>query len=191
MRLRKPESRVPPQEKSTLSPKRAEGRCVPGRKWQCVAASCGWIFVACTSGPQVVRSTPGPGDCPADAVKTMRGELKIPLDTAFLADIIPDGLGKLATVRAGDATVVLPAQVSSWLPEGTVLTGKFILDKDRLHGRFTRAQTPDGTTYPVCMEVKEPGFGTGIPINAHVGSDAVKVHARLRLYFVPSFGAKY
>jgi serine/threonine-protein kinase len=67
------------------------------------------------------------------------------------------------------------------LDGGTVLTGKFILGKDRLYGRFTRAQTPQGKTYPVCMELAAPG-GAGEPIKSEVGSDAVKVHARVRVY---------
>ncbi|WNG27752.1 hypothetical protein F0U62_29775 [Cystobacter fuscus] len=181
MPLRKQESRLPPQEMPSPAPQRQGGRC---KKWQCLAASCGWVLVACTSGPQV-RATPGPEDCPADAVRTMKGELNLSLGESLSADIPPGTRGQSVTVRAGDAAVTL-FMTEGELDEGTVLTGKFILGKDRLYGRFTRAQTPRGKVYPVCMDIRDTG-GLGTPIKANVGSDAAKVHARLALYPTRSF----
>jgi serine/threonine-protein kinase len=175
MPLRKQESRLPPQEMPAPALQPQGGRC---KKWQCLAASCGWVLVACT-GPQV-RTTPGPEDCPAGAVKTMREQLGLTFSDSFTADIPPGTRGEVVTVRAGDAAVTMLYKVGE-LDEGTVLTGKFILGKERLFGRFTRAQTPQGKTYPVCMEIAAPG-GEGEPIDANVGSDAVKVHARVRVY---------
>jgi eukaryotic-like serine/threonine-protein kinase len=180
MPLRKQESRLPPQQMPAPAPQHQRGRC---KKWQCLAASCGWVLVACTSGPQV-RATPGPEDCPSGALRTMKGELNLPLATIISADIPPGTRGEVVTVRAGDAAVTLPVQYGE-LDEGTVLTGQFILGKDRLYGRFTRAQTPRGKVYPVCMEIQERG--RGMLIDADAGSDAVKVHARLQVRVVSSF----
>ncbi|HEX5750294.1 MAG TPA: protein kinase [Archangium sp.] len=180
MPLRKQESRLPPQEMPVPALQPQGGRC---KKWQCLAASCGWVLVACT-GPQV-RATPGPEDCPAGAMKTMREELSLGLSDDFAADIPPGTRGERVTVRAGDAAVTMLYKVGE-LDEGTVLTGRFILGKERLYGRFTRAQTPQGKTYPVCMEIAAPG-GAGEPIKSEVGSDAVKVHARVRVYVTDQF----
>jgi serine/threonine-protein kinase len=179
MPLRKQESRLPPPEKPAPALHPQGGRC---KKWQCLAASCGWVLVACTGGPQV-RATPGPEDCPAGAVKTMEEELKLPREG--FADIPPGGLGQRATVRAGDAVVELVARYGG-LPEGTLLTGEFILGEKLVYGRFKRAQTPQGKTYPVCLEIRDRG--PGIPIRADAGPDAVKVGARVVVYRVPSFG---
>ncbi len=171
MPLRKQESRSPPQETPAPAPLPPGGRC---RKWQCLAASCGWVFVACTSAPQV-RSTPGIEDCPADAERTMKGELNLSLGQLLSAHIPPGTPGQLVTVRAGEAAIELSGTYGE-LGKGTVLTGKFILGESRLIGRFTRAHTPKGKTYPVCLEMRSPG-GQGVPIKADVGTDAVKVYA--------------
>jgi serine/threonine-protein kinase len=115
----------------------------------------------------------------------MKGELSLSLSDDVVADIPPGTRGERVTVRAGDAAVTLPAQFGN-LDEGTVITGRFFLGKERLYGRFTRAQTPRGKVYPVCMEIVDTG-GRGTPIKADVGSDAVKVHARVVLLPVSSF----
>ncbi|OJT16374.1 hypothetical protein BO221_50145, partial [Archangium sp. Cb G35] len=176
MPLRKQESRLPPQEKPASPSRLEDGRC---RKWKCLtAASCGWVLVACTA-PQV-RATPGPEDCPAGAVKTMREELGLTFSDSVTADIPPGTRGEVVTVRAGDAAITMINKLGE-LDEGTVLTGKFILGKERLFGRFTRAQTPQGKVYPVCMEIGSPG-GAGVPIDAEVGPDAVRVHARFSVF---------
>ncbi|EPX57141.1 hypothetical protein D187_006895 [Cystobacter fuscus DSM 2262] len=179
MPLRKQESRLPPQQKPAPRPQR--GRC---KKWQCLAASCGWVLVACTSGPQV-RSTPEPDECPSGAVRTMEGELNLSIDEGLSVDIPPGTRGEHVTVRAGDAAVTLNSTYGE-LRIGTVLTGRLFLGETRLYGRFTRAQTPRGKVYPVCMEIREAGR-KGAPIEGDAGSDAVKVHARVLLYPVSSF----
>jgi serine/threonine-protein kinase len=116
----------------------------------------------------------------------MKEELKLRLGQIISTDIPPGGLGRIVTVRAGDATVELPVPYGE-LPKGSFLTGEFILGKERLYGRFTRAQTPGGRAYPVCLEVQAAG-GLGEPIKADAGSDAVKVHARVTMRVVSSFG---
>lgn len=72
------------------------------------------------------------------------------------------------------------------LPEGTLLTGELILGEKLLYGRFKRAQTPQGKTYPVCLKIQDRG--PGALIEANVGFDAVKVHARVVVYPRTSFG---
>ncbi|MBM7115724.1 hypothetical protein [Archangium primigenium] len=180
MPLRKQESRLPPQEKPALSPERTEGRCVPSKKWLCLAAGCGWVLVACP-GAQV-RSTPGPEDCPSRAVRTMEGELRLPLGTNLTVRFPGARGGEYATVRGGRGAVELAAKYGE-LDEGTILTGDFILGETVLYGRFKQAQTPAGRAYPVCMEF----LGRSVEIEANVGSDAVKVYNLAQVRAVDSF----
>ncbi|WP_309891387.1 protein kinase domain-containing protein [Archangium sp.] len=164
---RKQEPRSPPQDK--------QKRC---KQWLCTAGVCGWVFVACT-GPQVrpepapqVRPEPAPEDCPAGAVPTMEEELKIPVGKE-LAVGIPDARGgRYAYVRGGFGVVVLAAKYGE-LGKGTLLTGDFILGEKVVHGRFKQARTPEGKTYPVCMEFRQTG--RGVDILARTGTDTVKV----------------
>ncbi len=179
MPIRKQEPRPPPQEKP--APARSEESCVPSRKWQCLAASCGWVLVSCTGGPQV-RATPGPEDCPADAVRIMEGELDLPIGTVL--SVSPRGArsGDYVTVRGGRGAVELAGKYGE-LGKGTLLTGDFILGEKILYGRFKQAQTPGGKVYPVCMEF----LGRDYEIKANVGTDAVKVHYLAQVRAVDTF----
>jgi serine/threonine-protein kinase len=180
MPLRKQESRLPPQEKPASVIQLEDGRC---KKWLCLAAAgCSWVLVACP-GAQV-RSTLGPEDCPAGAVKTMREELRIPLGEELAVGFPGIRRGDYATVRGGFGSVELAAKYGE-LDEGTVLTGDFILGEKVLHGRFKRAQTPGGKTYPVCMEFRQ--VGRGVDIEDNVGADAVKVNTMALVRAVISF----
>jgi serine/threonine-protein kinase len=118
----------------------------------------------------------------------MEEELRLPVGEEVYADIIAGGAWEQdATVRAGDASVTLLARFGE-LPKGTVLTGQFILGETRFYGRFTQAQTPEGKTYPVCMELRQGGpGGRGAPIEANVGPDAVRVWSRVRLVATRGF----
>lgn len=141
---------------------------------KCITAVCCAALGGCTGSTPQVRpvARPEPEDCPANALRTMEGELNLKLHTTLITTLVP-GDPRLVTVRAGDAAATLWARFGE-LDEGTVLTGKFILGKDRLYGRFTRAQTPRGKVYPVCMQVVGE-LVLGVSIKADVGTDAVKV----------------
>jgi eukaryotic-like serine/threonine-protein kinase len=165
---RKQESRLPPQEKPASVIQLEDGRC---KKWLCLAAaSCGWVLVACP-GAQV-RGTPGPEECPPGAVETMEQELRIDFDETSIARFLADGGGDSVTVSEGSGAVELIMPMGA-LRVGTVLTGDFILGENRLYGRFRQAQTPDGTVYPVCIQLVHAG--QGFPIEAKSGPDAARV----------------
>ncbi len=173
---RKQEPRSLPQGKPVPTPRRAEKRC---KQWLCTAGVCGWVFVACT-GPQVrpepapqVRPEPAPEDCPAGAVPTMEEVLKIPVGEELAVRFPEARGGKYANIRGGFGVVVLAAQYGE-LDDGSLLTGDFILGEKVVHGRFTQARTPNGTTYPVCMEFRQSG--RGVDILARTGPDTVKVN---------------
>ena len=174
----------PPASATAMLPRKQEPRSSPQDKqkrckqWLCTAGVCGWVFVACT-GPQVrpepapqVRPEPAPEDCPAGAVPTMRKELKIPLGEELAVRIPESRGGKYTYVRGGFGVVELIAKYGE-LDEGTLLTGDFILGEKVVHGRFTQARTPEGKTYPVCMEFRQTG--RGVDIVARTGADTVKV----------------
>jgi serine/threonine-protein kinase len=179
MRPRKQEPRSPSQDKPVSASRRAEKRC---KQWLCTAGVCGWVFVACT-GPQV-RPEPRPEDCPADAVRTMEEELNLPLGYEIAVRFPGARDQELVTVRGGSGVVVLAGKYGE-LRRGTVLTGDLILGEKVVHGRFKQAQTPDGKTYPVCMEFRQTGRGADI--RAHTGPDTVKVHNMLQARIVDGF----
>ncbi|KFA87078.1 hypothetical protein Q664_50300 [Archangium violaceum Cb vi76] len=41
------------------------------------------------------------------------------------------------------------------LPKGTVFSGELFVGPERVYGRFTQARTPEGHTYPMCLELYE------------------------------------
>jgi serine/threonine-protein kinase len=114
----------------------------------------------------------------------MRQELKIPLGDELAVRFPGARDEELVTVRGGPGVVVLAAKYGE-LDDGTVLTGDLILGEKVVHGRFKQAQTPDGKTYPVCMEFRQDGRGADIL--ARTGPDTVKVHNRLQVLLVDSF----
>jgi serine/threonine-protein kinase len=54
------------------------------------------------------------------------------------------------------------------LPDNTVVSGELFFGKDRIHGRFTQAHTPQGETYPVCLVLTDDVGNIGL------GADNVK-----------------
>jgi serine/threonine-protein kinase len=54
------------------------------------------------------------------------------------------------------------------LPDRTVVSGELFFGKDRIHGRFTQAHTPQGETYPVCLVLTDRNSNIGL------GADNVK-----------------
>ncbi|PTL82509.1 serine/threonine-protein kinase [Vitiosangium sp. GDMCC 1.1324] len=174
MPLRKQEPRLPPQEMPAPAPQPRGGRC---KKWQCLAASCGWVLVACTGGPQV-RSTPKVEACSPEALASMK-ELDIDIGDTAGGTFPVVGDAKPVTVQEF-TTFELEEHLGKLRP-GTVLSGRLIFGESRVYGRFTQAkqtQSKGGQTYPVCLELQYRGQrGTAImrdggPDSAVVGSTA-------------------
>jgi serine/threonine-protein kinase len=136
-----------------------------------VAAVCALIS-GCTGAPQV-RPPPEPVDCSAETVKTME-ELGVfsrtgPYNDEVGVAIAAPSLGDiLLTIQGGPVTVTLLDDTGK-LPVDATLSGQLIVGKERVYGRFTKATTPRGDTYPVCFQfffrgrlgarIVEPGPG--------------------------------
>jgi serine/threonine-protein kinase len=102
-----------------------------------------------------VRTAPPALECPPGSVKTMTDTLDIRIDHdvyvvfPHVGDAKPVDVRQLATVRTGEEF--------GKLEQGTVLSGRLFFTADRVYGLFTEAKTPDGATYPVCLELVDDG----------------------------------
>ena len=64
------------------------------------------------------------------------------------------------------------------LPQPTLISGRFILSRDFVYGRFTEVQLPNGQKLPVCLEAFSGGdvrlgikiIPGGTPKNPHIHS---------------------
>jgi hypothetical protein len=129
--------------------------------------------MACT-GPQV-RPTPPPEDCPSGAVEAM-GRLRIAdydWETATFFAGNQKIVGVNITVRAGPTTVYL-ARTFGDLPTNTMLSGRLIMEGDRVYGRLTEARTPKGERFPVCMQIIEDAT-FGLRAEPNPGSNSASV----------------
>ncbi|KFA88927.1 serine/threonine protein kinase, partial [Archangium violaceum] len=100
---------------------------------------------------------PPPAECPPGAAQAMQ-ELALTQESEGI-EIHPwqDGL---MTVRPGLVTVRLNGQ-DHWgkLPRDTLFTGQLLFG-ERVQARITQAYTPEGKSYPVCLEVRSgPHWG--------------------------------
>ncbi|WP_375742277.1 serine/threonine protein kinase [Corallococcus interemptor] len=114
-----------------------------------LAVGAASTLIAC-AGAQVV---PRPQRCPTEALEAMKalnvrrdGKAAITLDVRY--PFRPDAI--LATVGDGDIVSVLE-EAHGRLPEGTLLYGRLWTGGEEVVGRYTRAETPDGRTHPVCF----------------------------------------
>jgi serine/threonine-protein kinase len=124
-----------------------------------VAGLCTVVLSGCSATPQVVqvvqvaRPEPKPAECPPGAVKTMTEQLDIPLGTTSMGEFPVEGSAQPITVSESN-----PARLGFPLGKlrgGTVLSGRLYLGAERIYGRFTQARTPDGKTYPVCIQLMD------------------------------------
>jgi serine/threonine-protein kinase len=127
-----------------------KGALSPVARW-CVGAAAA-ANMACP-GAQV-RKEPAPEACPAGAVETMTETLGIPIKGTLPSKVVFPHTGQHhpVPVREGSTSVELSG---TWgkLPGGTVLQGRLSFGDGRIYGRFTEAQTPQGDTYKVCMQI--------------------------------------
>ncbi|MCY1031968.1 serine/threonine-protein kinase [Corallococcus sp. BB11-1] len=106
-------------------------------------------LAACAGSP--VR--PEPQRCPQaalDAMKELRmhrdAKAGITLDIRYPWRVDAQEL----TVKDGDIVSVQKSRLGR-LPEGTLLYGRLWTGGEKVVGHYTRAETPDGHTYPVCI----------------------------------------
>jgi serine/threonine-protein kinase len=113
-------------------------------------AAC--VGLACASA----QTRPANTDCPPESRDAM-GEFRLAWGDgpSVITDIQQGEPGptpdqEYATVRSGpivSKTLVNRAR----LPRGTLLLGELFTEGTNVYGRYDRAQTPDGKTYPVCF----------------------------------------
>jgi serine/threonine-protein kinase len=174
------------QQKRSTAPadSKPRGHSSPLAAW-CVGAAAA-VSTAC-AGPQVRPAPePLPQECPPGAVEAMTGPLGLYINDAAPyalfgdTNLNPDWV----TVREGDITLFL--QAIGKVPMDTTLYGRISFGKDRVYGRFTRAQTPTGETYPVCMELWDSNK-RGIKLKAREGPDTATVFSLMHLKVVKRF----
>lgn len=135
--------------------------------------------VAC-AGAQVAKA-PKPEECPPGAMEAMTQTL----DDLFSPATNPykwkgpgirlvTGEGRWVPVREGDTSIVIPGYWGN-LPANTVLTGKLYFGEGRVFGRFTRAWTPQGTSFPICAEIWDDDQKKGLQVKPGSTRDNVQV----------------
>ncbi|MFP2899841.1 protein kinase domain-containing protein [Corallococcus sp. 4LFB] len=109
------------------------------------AAAC--TALACP-GPQV-RPAPPPEPCPVGAVKAME-KRGIDIGDTHPA-VFAEGDPQIISIGEGPVEVQVFANWEG-LPDRTVLSGRSTV-RDRVYARLTWATTPQGDSFPVCLEV--------------------------------------
>ncbi|MBM7114029.1 serine/threonine-protein kinase [Archangium primigenium] len=151
----------------------------------CISA---WALgqLACAT-PQAARPVlPPEEECPPEAWLYMR-EWGVGPGGKYLATF-PNESHVAPVVVQPDAPLAALEAWGEHLPQETVFTGRLYFSEDRAYGRYTRAQTPDGKVYPVCMEIwDQVPFRRGMPIEAGSKPGAIKIVSTVYLMAVARF----
>jgi hypothetical protein len=133
-----------------------------------MAASAAISLTAC-SGAEV---RPDSARCPSEALAAMR-ELRLVMGHSFYVTLdVEKPRGPEATdynVPVRDGPIASRVEESPGrLPTGSLLYGRLWTGGEKVIGRYTRARTPDGREYPVCLilargdgQPKSPGSQPG------------------------------
>lgn len=142
------------QEKEAMtphSPQQAAVISTPARSGtlkRCAAAVGAAVLTGCT-GAQV---RPEPSRCPTGSLEAMR---KLGLNktggAAIYTDITQPGRGYEDVIVHDGPIVSLVIEQYGDLPKGTRLFGRLWTGEGRVTGRYTKAELPDGSIYPVCF----------------------------------------
>jgi len=176
-------SATPPQDMRVKTPRKASLPTDSTRRPRDTGSpvtQAGAAVLLCTlasgcpgpTAPQV-RPLPPPADCPPGAVRAMKE-----LGFTFGEDrgamfpnerVTNDGYRDVWTpVRVGPGVTMELDETETKLPDRTVVSGELFFGRDRIHGRFTQAYTPQGQTYPVCLVLTDRAGNIGL------GADNVK-----------------
>ncbi|RKG84769.1 serine/threonine protein kinase [Corallococcus terminator] len=156
-----PSSQVPrPLEKNAMTVPLKKDRASRSRSLarDCtLAVSAASTLVACAGTPL----RPEPQRCPQAALDSMKelrlhrdekGGLTLDIRYPWRMDV------EDVTVKDGDIVSVLQERHGR-LPEGTLLYGRLWTGGEWVVGHYTRAETPDGHTHPVCLILGNPEQG--------------------------------
>jgi len=132
-----------------------------------------------------VRPPPEPRPCPAGALDAMK-KLEIPVGDLHAGSFfLKPGMGSAqdTTVREGWTSIRL---VGRWGKlTGGIFSGELIFG-ERVYGRLTQAQTPEGT-FPVCIEMYDEEGGRGLIRSPNGAANTAKVFSTMNLVAVDRF----
>jgi serine/threonine-protein kinase len=136
------------------------------------------VLAGCTAAAPQVRRVPPPQPCPLGAVEAMRDLGLAESIEKYRRKRLPGGFVRFPgkehqaqAVQEGPVTIRVPEDFGG-LPQGTVLSGQLYIGPERVYGRFTQAQVPSGTVYPVCLELMDDDE-RGVEIDKEASSDSV------------------
>jgi serine/threonine-protein kinase len=185
---RQPKSRSQVEEKPAPRSRPESPRCVPVPQWLCTAAGvCSLALIGCPGAqmrPATVLPAPTIEPCPPDAVRTMEEKLGITLGNSTTVNLT--GYPGTSTVRGGETVAVPMIDNLGHLPPRTTLYGQYIIGESRVYGRFTLARTPKGDTFPVCVQISDPG-GEGTELVERGSGDTAKIPNAYFVQAVPRF----
>jgi len=147
--------KTPPKDTGSPQQPRKQGQGRNAVATAVCTAAAGAVAAGCP-GAQV-RDTPAPEACPAGSVETMK-RLGIRMGDDAGSNFPGYAGERLDTVREGAGWLIL-GQPLGQLSPGTVVTGRFLVGKERVYGRFTEVLTAGGDTYSVCLEAWDIGEG--------------------------------
>ncbi|HEX5754633.1 MAG TPA: serine/threonine-protein kinase [Archangium sp.] len=168
-----------------------------------VARTVGGLALTCSlatgcpapTAPQV-RPTPlslPEAPCPEGSLQAMK-ELGM-REGKYGSVLIPGtvrGPRQRVTVRSGPSTLLHLGGSRAYsypLPDGTVFSGELFVGPKRVYGRFTQARTPEGHTYPMCLELYE-WIERGVLRHEQDGTaDTATISTGVQLRTVPRFYA--
>ncbi|MFE8602254.1 serine/threonine protein kinase [Archangium violaceum] len=170
---------VPTPPKKTGSTATKVGAAVLG----CALAS-GCPSPATTAHVLPPPPLPPPAECPPGAAQAMK---ELALSRGSEGIEIHPFQGVYSTVRPGPVTVRVGNGLG-WgkLPHDTLITGQLLFG-ERVQARLTQAYTPEGKSYPVCMEVRS-GRDWGWEKLKGSGQDTAVVVSEATLEMVERFG---
>jgi serine/threonine-protein kinase len=159
----------------------------------------GVALQACLSAQQVPAMRPAPAteECPAGAVETMTRTLGLRLGEMTSVEW-SDVRGRSVPVREDTPLYVfghweagvdrmLRGGTHVALPGDTRLTGRLFVKEGRVYGRFTQAHTPEGDTYPVCLEMLDPSNRVGVEFEPDSGPGNILVGPTAKVRVVDRF----
>ncbi|MCY1072902.1 hypothetical protein [Archangium lansingense] len=163
------------------------------------AGLTGFALQACIAGQQQVPPSPPappPQECPAGALETMTRVLELRIGDRKSVDW-GDVRGR--SVRVYEDTPVRVA--GDWeagadftgrgyktaLPGYTRISGRLYAREGRVYGRLTAARTPDGVTYPVCMELMDTDSNVGLELQPGSEPGKMMVDPVVRVRVVDRF----
>jgi len=134
------------------------------------------------------RPLPPPAECPQGAVETMTNTFGIHIAqmSSATTDLDMTRHVGLRPVSEGEVTFRLGLELGR-LPRRTLLKGRLFV-RDRVYGRFTEAQTPDGQVFPVCLVlVDADDWYLGLQREHQRGSDTPMVFSKFKVRAVDRF----